>query len=108
MQVRKPRTIYNNEQLQALQRKFKENQYLSLPERAKLANSLGIDQTQARRPTPQCSFSVDFAMRKPRTIYSSHQLGELEKAFRGSKYLALQDRSQLAEQLGLTQTQARL
>src|SRR5690606_18652855 len=46
LQIRKPRTIYNNEQLNALRRKFRENPYLTLPERAKLAASLGIDQTQ--------------------------------------------------------------
>ena len=47
-------------------------------------------------------------MRKPRTIYSSLQLQELNKRFQQTQYLALPERAELAASLGLTQTQVSL
>ena len=44
-------------------------------------------------------------MRKPRTIYSSLQLQQLNKRFQRTQYLALPERAELAASLGLTQTQ---
>jgi hypothetical protein len=44
--VRKPRTIYSSMQLQVLNKRFQRTQYLALPERAELAASLGLTQTQ--------------------------------------------------------------
>uniref|UniRef100_A0AC34Q649 Homeobox domain-containing protein n=1 Tax=Panagrolaimus sp. JU765 TaxID=591449 RepID=A0AC34Q649_9BILA len=46
--TRKPRTIYTSNQLQLLQQRFKQAQYLALPERAELANTLGLSQTQVK------------------------------------------------------------
>ena len=45
---RKPRTIYTSLQLQQLQSYFNKTQYLSLPERAELAQALGLTQTQVK------------------------------------------------------------
>ncbi len=44
--IRKPRTIYNTLQLQALNKRFHRTQYLALPERAELAAMLSLTQTQ--------------------------------------------------------------
>ena len=44
--IRKPRSIYSSLQIQQLERRFQRTQYLALPERAELAASLGITQTQ--------------------------------------------------------------
>ncbi|XP_076819526.1 uncharacterized protein LOC143465220 [Clavelina lepadiformis] len=46
--TRKPRTIYTSYQLQQLVRRFQRTQYLALPERAELAASLGVTQTQVK------------------------------------------------------------
>lgn len=48
--TRKPRAIYTSFQLQELSRRFYHSKYLALPERAELAASLGITQTQVRLP----------------------------------------------------------
>ncbi|VDK74426.1 unnamed protein product [Onchocerca ochengi] len=45
-------------------------------------------------------------VRKPRTIYTSLQLQELQKRFHKTQYLALPERAELASRLGLTQTQS--
>lgn len=49
--MRKPRTIYSSLQIQQLERRFQRTQYLALPERAELASTLGLTQTQVRRRT---------------------------------------------------------
>lgn len=49
---RKPRTIYTSLQLQQLNSYFQKTQYLSLPERAELAQALGLTQTQVHLSTP--------------------------------------------------------
>ncbi|XP_071232421.1 homeobox protein Dlx2b-like [Salvelinus alpinus] len=46
--VRKPRTIYSSLQLCVLQSRFRMRQYLALPERAEIAASLGLTQTQVK------------------------------------------------------------
>ncbi|XP_045139043.1 homeobox protein Hox-A3-like isoform X1 [Portunus trituberculatus] len=47
-------------------------------------------------------------MRKPRTIYSSLQLQQLNKIFQRTQYLSLPERAELAAKLGLTQTQVKV
>jgi len=46
--VRNPRTIYTVQQVQELEVRFQEAQYLALPERAELATKLGLTQTQVK------------------------------------------------------------
>merc|ERR1719481_531617 len=46
--VRNPRTIYTAQQIQELEVRFQEAQYLALPERADLATKLGLTQTQVK------------------------------------------------------------
>nr|ABC86114.1 ANTP homeobox protein [Trichoplax adhaerens] len=46
--------------------------------------------------------------RKPRTIFTSAQLNELNNRFRLSHYLGLPERADLAASLGLTQTQVKI
>lgn len=62
--MRKPRTIYSSLQLQQLNRRFQRTQYLALPERAELAASLGLTQTQ-----------VSFFCFYPDSVIDSHGSG---------------------------------
>ena len=59
--MRKPRTIYSSLQLQQLNRRFQRTQYLALPERAELAASLGLTQTQVRAPNRNRTHRVQSA-----------------------------------------------
>lgn len=45
---RKPRTVFSELQLMVLEREFAERKYLSTPQRTKLAERLGLNQTQVR------------------------------------------------------------
>lgn len=56
--MRKPRTIYSSLQLQQLNRRFQRTQYLALPERAELAASLGLTQTQVSSHFPSTPVAV--------------------------------------------------
>ena len=57
--IRKPRSIYSSLQIQQLERRFQRTQYLALPERAELAASLGITQTQVGLETQIQSFQTE-------------------------------------------------
>ncbi|XP_065054019.1 homeobox protein DLL homolog isoform X2 [Rhopilema esculentum] len=48
------------------------------------------------------------SQRKPRTIFNSFQLRELNRAFERTHYLSLPERGDLALALGLTQTQVKI
>jgi hypothetical protein len=58
--IRKPRTIYSSMQLQVLNKRFQRTQYLALPERAELAASLGLTQTQVDK---------EFFLQKPNSLF---------------------------------------
>ena len=45
--------------------------------------------------------------RKARTAFTDNQLQTLEKSFERQKYLSVQDRMELANKLGLTDTQVK-
>jgi len=45
---RKPRTVFSELQLMVLEREFNEHKYLSTPQRTKLADKLGLNQTQVK------------------------------------------------------------
>ncbi|XP_057316305.1 brain-specific homeobox protein homolog [Hydractinia symbiolongicarpus] len=45
---RKPRTVFSELQLLILEREFSEHKYLSTPQRTKLADRLGLNQTQVK------------------------------------------------------------
>lgn len=45
--------------------------------------------------------------RKARTAFTDHQLQTLEKSFERQKYLSVQDRMELANKLGLSDTQVK-
>lgn len=69
--VRKPRTIYSSFQLAALQRRFQNTQYLALPERAELAASLGLTQTQVGFWSKSILFSLKPKMKCLNILFAS-------------------------------------
>lgn len=46
---RKARTVFSDQQLQGLEKRFESQRYLSTPERIELAATLSLSETQVRR-----------------------------------------------------------
>jgi len=63
--------------------------------------------TEEKQQAPKKPGPRGKRIRKPRTIYTSLQLQQLNKRFQRTQYLALPERAELAAILGLTQTQVR-
>uniref|UniRef100_A0A1I7X9Z8 Homeobox domain-containing protein n=1 Tax=Heterorhabditis bacteriophora TaxID=37862 RepID=A0A1I7X9Z8_HETBA len=58
-------------------------------------------------PLEACSPLGSKKARKARTIFTDKQLQELETTFEKQKYLSVQDRMELAQRMGLTDTQVK-
>lgn len=101
--VRKPRTIYSSFQLAALQRRFQKTQYLALPERAELAASMGLTQTQVGASKTGICFQISNLKSDPReyqpigncwmTIHQFHACHLFLRSKSGSKTGAPNSRS---------------
>ena len=66
------------------------------------------DKSETTTSTKKVAGQRSKKLRKPRTIYTSLQLQQLNKRFQRTQYLALPERAELAAVLGLTQTQVNI
>jgi len=60
---RKARTVFSDQQLNGLEKRFESQKYLSTPERVELANNLGLSETQVSS-TVNFSFAYHFFLQK--------------------------------------------
>ena len=58
---RKARTVFSDQQLCGLERRFEAQRYLSTPERVELASALNLSETQVQYFPSALSISADFA-----------------------------------------------
>ena len=64
---RKARTVFSDQQLTGLEKRFEAQRYLSTPERVELASQLGLSETQVRhvhndRPTAMNAHSIVYCL----------------------------------------------
>lgn len=65
------------------------------------------DLNQSNRSSLPSDRLVSKKQRKARTAFTDHQLHSMEKCFSRTKYLSVQDRMELANKLGISDTQVK-
>ena len=66
------------------------------------------EKTEKVYHAPAPSSSSSSAEKRPRTAFSSEQLGRLKKEFEANRYLTEERRKNLAEELGLNENQIKI
>ncbi|MBN3273736.1 NKX25 protein, partial [Polyodon spathula] len=113
---RKPRVLFSQAQVYELERRFKQQKYLSAPERDHLASVLKLTSTQVKiwfqnrrykcKRQRQDQTLEMVGIPPPRRIAA--QVYELERRFKQQKYLSAPERDHLASVLKLTSTQVKI
>ncbi|CAG2103249.1 unnamed protein product [Medioppia subpectinata] len=112
---RKRRVLFSKAQTYELERRFRQQRYLSAPEREHLASIIRLTPTQVK-----IWFQVKIVYinngsneqtpkkRKRRVLFSKAQTYELERRFRQQRYLSAPEREHLASIIRLTPTQVKI
>ena len=74
---RKARTVFSDQQLSGLEKRFESQKYLSTPERIELANSLGLSETQVSLSL----MSLKFSLIKQSTLLITRDLRRKKNSF---------------------------
>ncbi|EFX86625.1 hypothetical protein DAPPUDRAFT_25304, partial [Daphnia pulex] len=128
---RKPRVLFSQAQVYELERRFKQQRYLSAPEREHLSLVLKLTPTQVKiwfqnrrykckrqlsdKPMAAAAAAGGLGMvvsggrkKRSRAAFSHGQVFELERRFGHQKYLSGPERADLAQMLKLTETQVKI
>ncbi|CAG01612.1 unnamed protein product, partial [Tetraodon nigroviridis] len=122
---RKPRVLFSQAQVSELERRFRQQRYLSGPEREHLAHTLKLTPTQVKiwfqnrryKYSPDASCTTNAAsggfpstakQKRSRAAFTHFQVLELEKKFNHQRYLSAPERAHLASALRLTETQVKI